>query len=212
MFTEPQVGGLSYDDMQAGWIEVICGCMFSGKTEELIRRLNRAIIARQHVEIVKPAVDTRYHTEEVVSHNRNSIASTSVDKAEDILRLAGECKVVGIDEAQFFDDQIVDVCNELANKGKRVVVAGLDMDYEGKPFGPMPFLMAIAEYVTKVHAICTISGAPASFSFRLTSEKEKMMLGTNEQYEARSRYYFNQGMAKKKQIASKRSSDEQEKS
>lgn len=194
MFTEPQVGGLPYDDMQAGWIEVICGCMFSGKTEELIRRLNRAIIARQPVKIFKPSVDTRYHTEEVVSHNKNSIASTAVDRAKDILTLAGDCKVVGIDEAQFFDDGIVEVCNTLANKGKRVVVAGLDMDYEGKPFGPMPYLMAVAEYVTKVHAICAISGAPASFSFRLSEDRDKIALGANEQYQARSRYYFNQGV------------------
>ena len=212
MFTEPQGGGLRYDDMQAGWIEVICGCMFSGKTEELIRRLNRAIIARQHVEIFKPSVDTRYHTEEVVSHNQNSISSTAVKHAEDILELAGNCKVVGIDEAQFFDDQVIDVCNKLANSGKRVVVAGLDMDYEGKPFGPMPFLMAIAEYVTKVHAICAVSGAPASFSYRLTPDKEKMMLGTAEQYEARSRLYFNQGMARKEQIAAQRSADEHKES
>ncbi|MFP4089142.1 MAG: thymidine kinase [Cyclobacteriaceae bacterium] len=198
MFVEPQVGGLPYDDMQAGWIEVICGCMFSGKTEELIRRLNRAIIARQHVEIFKPKVENRYHAEQVVSHNQNSIASTVVEKAEEILKLVGECKVVGIDEAQFFDDKIVEVCNELANKGKRVIVAGLDMDFEGKPFGPMPFLMATAEYVTKVHAICTVSGAPASFSFRLSDAREKMKLGAQDEYEARSRYFFNKGMEKKK--------------
>jgi len=210
MFTEPQGGGIRYDDMQAGWIEVICGCMFSGKTEELIRRLNRAIIARQHVAIFKPSLDTRYHTEEVVSHNQNSIASTAVDQAEDILNLAGECKVVGIDEAQFFDDKIVEVCNALANSGKRVVVAGLDMDYEGKPFGPMPYLMAIAEYVTKVHAICTVSGAPASFSYRLTDDKDKMMLGTGEQYEARSRFYFNQGMDEKQKGSVSDTSDEQQ--
>lgn len=197
MFIEPQVGGTPYDNIQTGWIEVICGCMFSGKTEELIRRLNRAIIARQKVEIFKPSVDTRYHTEEVVSHNQNRIASTAVAKAEEILEKAGDCKVIGIDEAQFFDDKIVDVCNELANRGKRVIVAGLDMDYEGKPFGPMPYLMAVAEYVTKVHAICAISGAPASFSFRLSHEKEKMMLGAKEQYEARCRAHFNQGMQAK---------------
>lgn len=212
MFTEPQGVGLRYDDMQAGWIEVICGCMFSGKTEELIRRLNRALIARQHVEIFKPSVDTRYHTEEVVSHNKNSIASTAVQQAEDILKMAGECKVVGIDEAQFFDDKIIDVCNELANKGKRVIIAGLDMDYEGKPFGPMPYLMAIAEYVTKVHAICAVSGAPASFSYRLTPDKEKMVLGTAEQYEARSRLHFNQGIAKKNQMPVRHSPDEQKES
>ncbi len=197
MFIEPQTGGIPYDNIQTGWIEVICGCMFSGKTEELIRRLNRAIIAKQKVEIFKPSVDTRYHTEEVVSHNQNRIASTAVNKASDILEKVGDCKVIGIDEAQFFDDQIVDVCNALANQGKRVIVAGLDMDYEGKPFGPMPYLMAVAEYVTKVHAICAVSGTPASFSFRLSDEKEKMMLGTQEQYEARSRLYFNKGMESK---------------
>jgi len=209
MFTEPQGGGLHYDNMQTGWIEVICGCMFSGKTEELIRRLNRAIIAKQHVEIFKPTVDTRYHDEEVVSHNQNSIASTAVEKAEDILKHAGNCKVVGIDEAQFFDDSIVEVCNTLANHGKRVVVAGLDMDYEGKPFGPMPYLMAVAEYVTKVHAICAVSGAPASFSLRLKSNQEKMMLGTDTEYEARSRFFFNQGMAQRAALSSQDYSDEQ---
>lgn len=193
MFIEPQIGGVP----STGWIEVISGCMFSGKTEELIRRLNRAIIARQHVEIFKPAIDKRYHDQDVVSHNQNRIPSSAVTHAEDILPLAGECKVVGIDEAQFFDDKIVDVCNSLANQGKRVIVAGLDMDYEGKPFGPMPFLMAVAEYVTKVHAICAVSGAPASFSFRLTSAEEKLMLGACHEYEARCRYHFNQGMAHK---------------
>ncbi|WKN33464.1 thymidine kinase [Porifericola rhodea] len=194
MFVEPQMGGLPYENIQAGWIEVICGCMFSGKTEELIRRLNRAIIAQQHVEIFKPSLDTRYHTEEVVSHNKTRIASTVVDRAEDILAKSGNCKVIGIDEAQFFDDKIVEVCNSLANQGKRVIIAGLDMDYEGLPFGPMPALVAIAEYVTKVHAICTVCGAPASFSYRLSQEKEKMMLGANEQYEARCRLHFNKGM------------------
>jgi len=187
--------------MQTGWIEVISGCMFSGKTEELIRRLRRAIIAKQHVEIFKPAVDTRYHSEEVVSHNQTRIASTAVSHAHDILELAGACKVVGIDEAQFFNDDIVDVCNHLANQGKRVIVAGLDMDYEGKPFGPMPNLLAVAEYVTKVHAICAQSGAPASFSFRLTTKREQRVLGAKEHYEARSRYHYNLGMAEKRMNA-----------
>lgn len=186
MFTEPQVAG----EPLAGWIEVICGCMFSGKTEELIRRLNRAIIAKQVVRIFKPTADNRYHPHDVVSHNQNSIPSTSVPKASDIIALTEGCRVVGIDEAQFFDDAIVEVCNELANRGKRVIVAGLDMDYAGKPFGPMPNLMAVAEYVTKVHAICAVSGAPASFSFRLTSSNEQQQVGHHEQYEARSRYYF----------------------
>lgn len=197
MFIEPRIGGISSEKHPTGWIEVISGCMFSGKTEELIRRLNRAIIAKQKVTIFKPTVDTRYHSEEVVSHNNNSISSTTVDRAETILDLAGDCQVVGIDEAQFFDDRIVDVCNQLANEGKRVIVAGLDMDYEGKPFGPMPLLLAIAEYVTKVHAICTVSGMPASFSFRLGSSQEKLMLGAKYEYEARSRYYFNKGMKEK---------------
>lgn len=197
MFVEPQIGGGSTGEYPGGWIEVISGCMFSGKTEELIRRLNRAIIARQPVEIFKPSIDKRYHEEEVVSHSNKSIPSITVDHAEEIPDLAGECKVVGIDEAQFFDDKIVDVCNQLANQGKRVIVAGLDMDYEGRPFGPMPFLMAVAEYVTKVHAICAVSGTPASFSFRLTTSKEKLMLGAQHEYEARCRYYFNQGMKEK---------------
>ena len=190
MFTEPHMGGIPSDKPLAGWIEVICGCMFSGKTEELIRRLNRAIIARQAVQIFKPTVDTRYHPHDVVSHNQTRIASASVAQANDILIRAKECRVVGIDEAQFFDQDIVDVCNQLANQGKRVIVAGLDMDYEGRPFGPMPYLMAVAEYVTKVHAICAVSGMPASFSYRLNPAKEQQQIGDHEQYEARSRPYF----------------------
>lgn len=190
MFTEPQTGGLPSGQPYAGWIEVICGCMFSGKTEELIRRLNRAIIAKQPVRIFKPTVDNRYHPDDVVSHNQNSIPSTSVRQASDILKLADDCQVVGIDEAQFFDEAIVGVCNTLANQGKRVVVAGLDMDYEGNPFGPMPYLMAVAEYVTKVHAICTRSGTPASFSLRLNPTPEQLHVGAHKQYEARNRYYF----------------------
>src|SRR5688572_7533029 len=166
MFIEPNLGG-KHKPGGVGWIEVIAGCMFSGKTEELIRRLNRAIIARQNVEIFKPVIDTRYHNEQIVSHNENAIRSTPVNFPGDILLLAGECDVVGIDEAQFFDDSIVEVCNSLANSGKRVIVAGLDMDFEGKPFGPMPNLLAVAEFVTKVHAICAQTGELASFSFRL---------------------------------------------
>ena len=193
MFTEPQIGGLPSGQPFAGWIEVICGCMFSGKTEELIRRLNRALIARQPVRIFKPETDNRYHDADVVSHNQNSIASTSVSHARAILQGVDDCQVVGIDEAQFFDEAIVEVCNELANQGKRVIVAGLDMDYEGRPFGPMPYLMAVAEYVTKVHAICAVSGTPASFSFRLNGTEEQLQIGTHEQYEARSRAYFFQG-------------------
>ncbi len=190
MFTEPQIGDSSSGEPQTGWIEVISGCMFSGKTEELIRRLNRAIIAQQAVRIFKPAVDDRYHPHDVVSHNQNRISSTSVMQAQDIIELASNCRVVGLDEAQFFDDAIVDVCNTLANQGKRIIVAGLDMDYEGKPFGPMPHLMAVAEYVTKVHAICAVSGALASFSYRLSASEEQQQIGHHEQYEARSRRYF----------------------
>jgi thymidine kinase len=184
---------------KAGWIEVICGCMFSGKTEELIRRLNRALIARQRVEIFKPIVDQRYHTQYIVSHNERTIRSTPVHVASDILLMAGSCDVVGIDEAQFFDDAIVEVCNTLANSGKRVIVAGLDMDYEGRPFGPMPYLLATAEFVTKVHAICARTGELASFSFRLTESDEQVLLGERDKYEARSRAAFLEGMKARKE-------------
>lgn len=197
MFVEQHLGGTPAQG-QAGWIEVICGCMFSGKTEELIRRLNRAIIAKQKIEIFKPVVDRRYHPEHIVSHNDNTIRSTPVNFASDILLLAGDCDVVGIDEAQFFDDAIVDICNTLANAGKRVIVAGLDMDYEGKPFGSMPQLLAVAEFVTKVHAICAHTGQLASYSFRLTDNNQKVMLGQQDQYEARSRTAFLKGMKAKK--------------
>jgi thymidine kinase len=179
---------------KTGWIEVICGCMFSGKTEELIRRLNRALIAQQKVEIFKPAIDKRYHEENIVSHSERAIRSTPVNFASDILLLAGDCDVVGIDEAQFFDEAIVEVCNTLANQGKRVIVAGLDMDFEGKPFGPMPFLLAVAEFVTKVHAICAQTGELASFSFRLAENKSRVMLGEKDVYEARNRRAFVEGM------------------
>jgi thymidine kinase len=195
MFVEPLLGGKN----KAGWIEVICGCMFSGKTEELIRRLNRAIIARQRVEIFKPALDRRYHEEKIVSHNEREIRSTPVNFAGDILLLAGQCDVVGIDEAQFFDPAIVEVCNTLANQGKRVIVAGLDMDFEGKPFGPMPNLLAVAEFVTKVHAICAQTGELASFSFRLAENKSQVMLGEKDTYEARSRKAFLEGMKERKE-------------
>jgi thymidine kinase len=167
--------------------------MFSGKTEELIRRLNRALIARQKVEIFKPTIDKRYDEQKIVSHSEREIRSTPVNFAGDILLLAGDCDVVGIDEAQFFDDAIVDVCNTLANGGKRVIVAGLDMDYEGKPFGPMPNLLAVAEFVTKVHAICAQTGELASFSFRLAENKSQVLLGEKDKYEARSRKAFVDG-------------------
>jgi thymidine kinase len=191
MFVEPHLGGKI---SRAGWIEIICGCMFSGKTEELIRRLNRAIIAKQRVEIFKPSIDRRYHEQHIVSHDENVIRSTPVQFAHDVLLLSGECNVVGIDEAQFFDDAIVDVCNSLANNGKRVIVAGLDMDYMGKPFGPMPNLLAVAEFVTKLHAICAQTGELASFSFRLTEKNSQVILGERDEYEARSRKAFNDGM------------------
>ena len=193
MFIEPQLGKKEPDG-RAGWIEVVCGCMFSGKTEELIRRLNRALIAKQRVEIFKPSVDKRYHDEKIVSHASREIRSTPVNFANDILLLAGDCDVVGIDEAQFFDEAIVEVCNHLANSGKRVIVAGLDMDYEGRPFGPMPQLLAVAEFVTKVHAICAQTGELASFSFRLTNSDAQVVLGEKDKYEARSRKAFVEGM------------------
>ena len=176
---------------QFGWIEVICGSMFSGKTEELIRRLKRAQFAKQRIEIFKPTVDVRYDQEEVVSHNDNRIRSTPVPVASNILLLANDVDVVGIDEAQFFDDGIVAVCNDLANRGIRVIVAGLDMDFKGNPFGPMPALMATAEYVTKVHAVCTHTGNLANYSFRKASNDNLVMLGENQEYEPLSRaaYY-----------------------
>ncbi len=190
MFIEPT---LKKQNPRAGWIEVICGSMFSGKTEELIRRLNRAKIAKQNIKIFKPALDKRYHYENIVSHNENSISAIPVGKANDILLLAGDCEVVGLDEAQFFDDQIVAVCDQLANQGKRVIIAGLDMDYLGKPFGAMPQLMAIAEYVTKVHAICIVCGEVASHSYRLAASNEQVMLGETDHYQARCRRCFELG-------------------
>jgi thymidine kinase len=197
MFIEPNFGR-NYAKGRSGWIEVICGCMFSGKTEELIRRLNRAIIAKQRVEIFKPVTDKRFHHTEIVSHNENAIRSTPVNFASDILLLAGDCDVVGIDEAQFFDEALVEVCNNLANNGKRVIVAGLDMDYEGKPFGPMPNLLAVSEFITKVHAICAQTGELASFSFRLIDNDAQVMLGEKGEYEARSRKAFFEGMKARK--------------
>ncbi|GEM53260.1 thymidine kinase [Empedobacter brevis] len=175
---------------KSGWIEVICGSMFSGKTEELIRRLKRAEFAKQRVEIFKPTVDTRYAEREVVSHNQNSITSTPVEYSSAILLLADDCDVVGIDEAQFFDDGIVDVANQLANQGKRVIVAGLDMDFKGRPFGPMPNLMATAEYVTKVHAICVRTGNLANYSHRKIDSDRLVELGETSEYEPLSRVAF----------------------
>ncbi len=178
-------------DEKFGWIEVISGSMFSGKTEELIRRLKRAQIAKQRVEIFKPSIDNRYDSDMVVSHDDNEIRSTPVPAAVNIPILADGCNVVGIDEAQFFDDGIVKVCNDLANKGIRVIVAGLDMDFKGNPFGPMPYLMATAEYVTKVHAVCTKTGNLAQYSFRKSTNDDLVLLGETEEYEPLSRaaYY-----------------------
>ncbi len=174
-----------------GSIEVICGSMFSGKTEELIRRLRRAQIAKLNVEIFKPKIDTRYDETAVVSHDLNSIQSTPVENAASILLLGANTEVVGIDEAQFFDEELPDVCNVLANKGIRVVIAGLDMDFQGKPFGPMPALMGIAELVTKVHAVCMKCGGPATYSYRTVASESKILLGEKESYEPRCRLCYN---------------------
>ena len=173
-----------------GWIEVICGSMFSGKTEELIRRMRRAEFAHQKVEIFKPSIDVRYSEEEVVSHNATTIRSTPVESSQTILLMSSDVDVVGIDEAQFFDEGIVDVCRQLADRGIRVIVAGLDMDYLGKPFGPMPALMATAEYVTKVHAICVRCGNLAHHSHRLTKDNALVMLGEKDTYEPICRHCF----------------------
>ena len=186
---------LENGNADGGRIEVICGSMFSGKTEELIRRLRRAKFARQSVEIFKPAVDVRYSAVNVVSHDDNSIPSTPVESAQNILLLASGVQVVGIDEAQFFDDGLVDVCNQLANSGVRVIVAGLDMDYTGKPFGPMPKLMAIADDVTKVHAVCVRCGALAQFSHRLAKTDKLVLLGETDSYEPLCRKCFLKAVA-----------------
>lgn len=173
-----------------GWIEVICGSMFSGKTEELIRRLRRAEFAKQRVEIFKPSVDTRYHEVEVVSHDATSIRSTPVPSSSNLLLLASDIQVVGIDEAQFFDAGLPLVCQQLADSGVRVICAGLDMDFQGRPFGPMPQLMAVAEYVTKVHAICMQCGDLANFSHRMTGGTDLVQLGETESYQPLCRQCF----------------------
>lgn len=194
-----------------GWIEVICGSMFSGKTEELIRRLKRAQFAKQTVEIFKPAVDTRYAEELVVSHDENEIRCTPVPAAANIRLFANGIDVVGIDEAQFFDDEIVSVCNDLANRGIRVIVAGLDMDFKGNPFGPMPALMATAEYVTKVHAVCTKTGNLAHFSHRTIPDERLVVLGEVHEYEPLSRAAYFRERQKEEQERKHRanSTDEQ---
>jgi len=182
MFIEPNMWG-----EKRGWIEVICGSMFSGKTEELIRRLKRAKIANLKVEIFKPAIDVRYDETKVVSHDSNAILSTPIDNSQTILLMAQDVDVVGIDEAQFFDDEIMNVCEKLALRGVRVIVAGLDMDYLGKPFGQMPNLLAIADYITKLHAICMKCGSIANISYRKTAAEGQVLLGEKETYEPRCR-------------------------
>lgn len=179
-----------------GWIEVICGSMFSGKTEELIRRLKRSQFARQKIEIFKPNLDTRYHEIKVVSHQGSQIHSTPVPSSSNILLLVNDADVVGVDEAQFFDDELPYVCRQLADSGVRVIVAGLDMDFTGKPFGPMPQLMAMAEYVTKVHAICMSCGNLAYVSHRKTTDEKLVLLGETESYEPLCRDCFNQAKPK----------------
>jgi len=185
MFIEPNMTG-----EKRGWIEVICGSMFSGKTEELIRRLKRAKIANLKVEIFKPAMDTRYHEQDIVSHDENAIQSTPIDNSQTILLLASGVDVVGIDEAQFFDDQLPEVCDQLALRGVRVIVAGLDMDYMGKPFGQMPFLLAKADYITKLHAICVKCGNIANYSFRKKALAGQILLGEKDVYEPRCRVCY----------------------
>ncbi|MCZ8372541.1 thymidine kinase [Phocaeicola sp. KGMB11183] len=179
-----------------GRIEVICGSMFSGKTEELIRRLKRATFAKQKVEIFKPAIDTRYSEQAVVSHDNNSIQSTPVDSSASILLFSSEIDVVGIDEAQFFDDGLINVCNELANRGIRVIIAGLDMDFKGIPFGPIPALCAIADEVTKVHAICVKCGNLAYVSHRTVANEKRVLLGEKQEYEPLCRCCYQQALQK----------------
>lgn len=182
MFIEPNLKG-----DRRGWIEVICGSMFSGKTEELIRRLKRVKIANLNVEIFKPAFDTRYHELDIVSHDTNVIQSTPVESAQSILLLAQDADVVGIDEAQFFDAEIGNVCEQLAMRGTRVIVAGLDMDFKGNPFGQMPCLLAKADYITKLHAICMKCGNIANISYRKTAQEGQVLLGEKDIYEPRCR-------------------------
>ncbi|MDA3880410.1 MAG: thymidine kinase [Prolixibacteraceae bacterium] len=194
MFLEKDING----KVRKGWIEVICGSMFSGKTEELIRRLNRARIAKQRVEIFKPIIDNRYSTEDVVSHNETTIRSTPVDTAANIILLSGDVDVIAIDEAQFFDNTLLEVSNKLANMGIRVIIAGLDMDFQGKPFGPMPMLMSVAEHVTKVHAICMRCGSLANFSHRLSTDEKLVVLGEKNEYEPLCRECFHEAIKKQK--------------
>ncbi len=188
MFLEPH-----FRSQRKGWIEAISGSMFSGKTEELIRRLRRAEIAGQQVLVFKPSTDARYHARDVVSHDRSAFPGRALTRATRMLDLAGEVAVVGVDEAQFFDARLPEVCEELAERGHRVIVAGLDMDFRGKPFGPMPALLAVAEYITKVHAICAQCGNLATHSYRLTDGADTVYIGASEAYEARCRHCFRMG-------------------
>jgi thymidine kinase len=188
MFLEPHFKG-----QRTGWIEVICGSMFSGKTEELIRRLKRAKIAGQRVEIFKPKLDTRYDAVKVVSHDANSIEATPIARADKMLEHLDGIQVIGIDEAQFFDAALTDVCQQLALRGIRVILAGLDMDYRGKPFGPMPNLLAVAEYITKVHAICQQCGNLATHSYRKVQDQSAILLGEKDSYEPRCRTCYEMG-------------------
>ena len=197
MFIEPHLGGTRPAE-QTGWIEVICGCMFSGQNRRAYPQAEPRHYCQTKSRDLQTGGRQALSPQHIVSHNETAIRSTPVNFASDILLLAGDCQVVGIDEAQFFDEAIVDICNTLANSGKRVIVAGLDMDYEGKPFGPMPHLLAVAEFVTKVHAICAQTGQLASFSFRLSENNEQVMLGERDLYEARSRSAFLEGMKAKK--------------
>lgn len=188
MFIEPFKSGSG-----TGWIEVICGSMFSGKTEELIRRLKRAQIAHQRIEIFKPDIDTRYHEQDVVSHNESRIRSTPISNSQHILLMAEDAEVIGIDEAQFFDAELPRVAETLATKGIRVIVAGLDMDFQGQPFGPVPAMLAMADYITKLHAICVVCGNIANYSYRKTADAARVVLGEQDKYEPRCRKCFHEG-------------------
>ena len=188
MFIEPHI-----NNKKGGWIEVICGSMFSGKTEELIRRLKRATIANLNIKIFKPALDIRYHPENIVSHDENALLSTPVEHSKDILSQVEKADVVAIDEAQFFEPQLPEICEQLALQGIRVIVAGLDMDYSGKPFGPMPNMLARADYITKLHAICVKCGNIANYSYRKSPNNAQLLLGEKDLYEPRCRDCFHKG-------------------
>lgn len=189
MFIEPHI-----EATKKGWVEVICGSMFSGKTEELLRRIRRATIANKSVKIFKPAVDTRYHETNITSHDKNAFNAITVSKSSEIIHLAGDAEVIAIDEAQFFDEQLPQACEQLALRGSRIIIAGLDLDFKGHPFGPMPQLLAIAEYITKLHAICVVCGNIASRSFRKVASGDRVMIGEMNIYEPRCRACFEQGM------------------